>query len=165
MLISIAAMILMGTVILNVNRNSLTNTVNMDETKYEILAVSLGTALIEEAFSKAFDEKTADFKLVDDLGDLSSNLRSDGGESSRIDFDDFDDFNNFEGNTKGDSTFSSAPMYFRCKVHYVDPDISLDSVGSRTWHKKITVYISSPNIEDSTANIVMSKVNSHIYFR
>lgn len=165
MLISIAAMILLGTVILNVNRNALTNTKNMDETKYEILAVSLGTALIEEAFSKAFDEQTANSKLAENLNELSPTLGKDAGESTRADFDDFDDYNNFQGNTNSDTTFTSANMYFRCKVHYVDPDVSLDSVANRTWHKKITVFVSSPFIDDSTTNIVLSKVNSHFYFR
>ena len=165
MLLSMSAMILLATVILNVNRNQLTNNVAMDETKYEILAVSLGTAIIEEAFSKAFDEATANNNIADNLTDLSSNLGSETGEVSRADFDDFDDFNNFVGNTNGDSTFTSANMYFRCRVHYVDPDISLDSVSNRTWHKKITVYISSPFIEDSTTNVILSKINSHYYFR
>lgn len=165
MLISVAAMILLGTVILNVNRNALTNTVAMDETKYELIAVSLGTSIIENAFSKSFDEETADNKIADNLTDLSVNLGSDAGESQEIDFDDFDDYHNFSGNTNADTTFTSANMYFRCKVHYVDPDVSLDSVSTRTWHKKITVYISSPFIEDSTTNIVLSKINSHYYFR
>ena len=165
MLISMAAMILLGTVILNVNRNALTTNVKMSETKFEIVAVSLGTAIIEEAFSKAFDEETADNKLAEDLTDLSVNLGKDGGESTRAEFDDFDDYNNYEGNTNNDTTYSSANMYFRCKVNYVDPDVSLDSVANRTWHKKITVYIRSPFIEDSTKEIVLSKINSHFYFR
>jgi len=165
MLISMAAMILLGTVILNVNRNSLSNTVKMDETKYELLAVSLGTAIIEEAFSKSFDEETADFNLVESLSDLSPTLGPEAGEYNRTDFDDFDDYNNYHGTTNGDSTFTSANMYFRCKVNYVDPDNSLDSVSNRTWHKKITVYVSSPFIADSTQDIVLSKINSHYYFR
>lgn len=164
-IISIAAIILLSSVILNVNRNSLVNRVKMDGTKYEILAVSLATAIIEEAFSKSFDEETADNNLIDDLIDLSPTLGKDSYEHSRTDFDDFDDYNNYSGNTNDDSTYSSANMYFRCRVNYVDPDVSLDSVSTRTWHKKITVYISSPFIEDSTINIVLSKINSHYYFR
>jgi hypothetical protein len=165
MLISMAAMILLGTVVLNVNRNALTNNSTMDETKYEIMAVSLGTAIIESAFNKSFDEETADNKIVDNLTDLSVNLGREGGESTEIDFDDIDDYNNFSGSTNNDTTYSSANMYYRCKVHYVDPDVSLDSVSSRTWHKKISVYISSPYIQDSSSNIIISKIYSHYYFR
>jgi hypothetical protein len=165
MLISIAAMILLGTVILNVNRNALLNNVEMDEAKYQLLAVSLGTALIEEAFSKSFDERTANALLAANLTDLSATLGPDLGESSKDDFDDFDDYNGYSGNTNGDTTFQSANMYFRCKVNYVDPDVSLDSVAARKWHKKITVFVSSPFIKDSTTNVVLSKVNSHYYFR
>lgn len=164
-LITMAAMILLGTVILNVNRNSLMNTVEMSETKYQLVAVSLGTAIIEEAFSKAFDERTANALLAANLTDLSPTLGPDLGETSKDDFDDFDDYNGYSGNTNGDTTFQSANMYFRCKVNYVDPDVSLDSVAVRKWHKKITVYISSPFIKDSTTNVVLSKINSHYYFR
>jgi len=165
MLLSLSAMILLATVILNVNRNSLINNVAMDEAKYEILAISLGTAIIEEAFGKAFDEKTANNLLAEDITDLSVALGKDMGEILRSDFDDFDDYHNFKGNTNGDSTITSANMYYRCKVTYVNPDVSLDSVSSRTWHKRITVYISSPFIDDSTTNIIVSKINSHFYFR
>lgn len=165
MLVTMAAMILLSTVILNVNRNSLTNTVQMDESKYQLLAVSLGTALIEEAFALPFDERTANNLTADTTLDLSVNLGPEVSESTVASFDDFDDYNNYKGNTEGDSTFQSATMYFRCRVHYVDPDVSLDSVASRTWHKKITVYISSPFIEDSTTNVVLSKINSHYFFR
>ena len=165
MLITIAAMVLLSTVILNVNRNSLMNTVEMDESKYQLLAVSLGTAIIEEAFSKAFDERTANDLTADTTLVLSVNLGPDVSENTIADFDDFDDYNNYEGSTVGDTTFQSAKMYYRCRVHYVNPDISLDSVGVRSWHKKITVYISSPFIDDSTTNVVMTKINSHYFFR
>ncbi|MCW8849082.1 MAG: hypothetical protein OQJ81_03810 [Melioribacteraceae bacterium] len=165
MLITMSAMVLLSIVILNVNRNSLMNTVAMDESKYQLLAVSLGTAIIEEAFSKPFDERTANNLTADTTLVLSVNLGPDLSENTIADFDDFDDFNNYKGSTVGDTTFQSARMYYRCKVHYVDPDVSLDSVASRTWHKKITVYISSPFIEDSTTNVVMTKINSHYFFR
>ncbi len=165
MLISIAAMILLSTIILNVNRNSLTNIDQMDQTKYEILAVSMGNALIEEAFSKAFDEQTANNNLANDVTQLSVNLGPDGGETSRKVFDDFDDYNGYTDSTQSDSSIISAVFKIRSFVHYVNPDVSLDSVGSRTWHKRIDVYITSPYIKNGQDTVKLSKINSHYYFR
>jgi MSHA pilin protein MshD len=165
MMITISALMLLSTVILNVNRNALTSTINMAEAKYEILAVSVGTALIEEAFSKAFDERTAEDYLAENYTDLSVNLGPESGETSRALFDDFDDYNGYKDSTDLDTTVISADLNFECKVYYVDPDVSLDSVGSRTWHKKIVVYVTSPFINEGKDTIVLSKINSHFYFR
>ncbi len=165
MLITISALMLLSTVILNVNRNALTSSMNMSEAKYEILAVSMGSALIEEAFSKAFDEQTANNNLVEDLTELSTTLGPDGGETSRKVFDDFDDYDGYVDSTDFDTTVISADLNIKSRVFYVDPDVSLDSVGSRTWHKKIVVYISSPFINEGRDTIVLSKINSHYYFR
>ncbi|MBK7104578.1 MAG: hypothetical protein IPH62_04780 [Ignavibacteriae bacterium] len=165
MLISIAAMLLLSLVIINVNRNSLTNTKNMDETKYEILAVSLGNAIIHEAISKPFDEQTANNNVINDEDELTVSLGSESGELNRKDFDDFDDYNNYTENTKSDSTIISADFTIKCKVFYVDPSVSLDSVSNRTYHKRIEVLVTSPFLNDGQDGIKLSKINSHFYFR
>jgi len=165
MLITIAAMALLSMVIVNVNRNSITNTKNMDKTKYEIVAISLGNALIEEASSKAFDENTANSSTVTSESQLSSNLGSDAGELSRKDFDDFDDYNDYLENTNGDSTLISADFNLSCKVYYVDPYSSLNSVGYKTFHKRIEVKVTSSFLNENQDTVKISKINSHYYFR
>lgn len=165
MLISIAAMALLSMVILNVNRNNLTNTTAISETKYQILAVSLANAFIEEAFSKSFDENSTNNKIVSELKDLSSSLKADPGENLRKDFDDFDDYNNYNEKTSSDSTYDYVEMDINCKVYYVDPAVSLDSVNYKTWNKKITVSVTSPYIAEGETKITLSKINSHYYFR
>ncbi|MFZ1289830.1 MAG: hypothetical protein WAR79_07055 [Melioribacteraceae bacterium] len=165
MLISIAAMILLSIVIINVNRNSLTNSKNIDETKFEILAVSLGNAIIQEAFSKSFDEQTANNNLVNDEDELTLSLGHESGELNRKDFDDFDDYNNYTENTKSDSTIISADFTIKCNVYYVDPSVSLDSVSNRTYHKRIEVLVTSPFLNEGQDTIRLSKINSHFYFR
>ena len=165
LLISMAAMMLLSLVIVNVNRNSLTNTNNMDETKYKILATSLANTIIEEAFSKAFDEQTANGLLVNSESQLSLNLGKDSGELNRKDFDDYDDYNNYSENTKSDSTIISADFTFNCKVFYVDPFVSLDSVSNRTYHKRIEVCVTSPFLNEGQDTVKLSKINSHFYFR
>ena len=167
MMITMAAMMLLSTVILNVNRNALNTTSSMAESKYEILAVSLGTALIEEAFSKYFDANTADGNQANNLSDLTLSLGPGTGEYTRSDFNDFDDYNGLYDSTSTDSTIISADFVIHSKVYYVDPTISpnLTPVSYRTWHKKIDVFITSPFLNEGKDTIKLSKVNSHYYFR
>jgi len=164
MLTTIAAMALLSSVILNVNKNSLTTTMNISETKYRILAVSMANTIIEEAMSKSFDENTTDNKLVSNTSQLST-LKADNGETSRLQFDDFDDFNNYVDSLQTDSTYDFTPMTIKCRVYYVDPYSSLDSVNYKTWYKRIKVSITSPFIGEGKEHITLSKINSHYYFR
>lgn len=165
MLITIAAMALLSMVIVNVNRNSLSNTENMDKTKYEIMAVSLANTIIHEAFSKSFDEATTDSKQITSTNQLSTNLGKDTGELNRKDFDDFDDYNLYSYNTAADTTIISADFDVSCRVFYVDPFLSLDSVGSKTYNKRIEVKVTSQFLNDGQDTIKLSKINSHFYFR
>lgn len=166
-MITMAAMTLLSLVVLNVNRNALNSTTGMAENKYNILAISLGTALIEEAFSKSFDQNTADDNLVEDLSELTLTLGPGNTEYTRSDFNDFDDYNNFIDSTSSDSTISSADFVIQSKVYYVDPNTSnrLTPVNYRTWHKKIDVFVSSPFINEGRDTVKLSKVFSHYYFR
>jgi hypothetical protein len=167
MMITMAAMILLSTVILNVNRNALGTSTGMAESKYQILAVSLGTALIEEAFSKAFDQNTTDGQLVENKTDLTLNLGPGSSEYNRSDFNDFDDYNGLVDSTSNDSTLHSADFVIASKVYYVDPMTSsyLTPVSYRTWHKKMDVAITSKYIGDGKDTVKLSKVFSHFYFR
>jgi hypothetical protein len=167
MMITMAAMMLLSTVILNVNRNALNTSTGMAETKYQILAVSLGTALIEEAFSKSFDEETADYKIADNLTDLSSKLGPEKNEKIKSTFDDIDDYHNYIDSTSNDSTLLSANFTIESKVYYVDPTAykNLKPVTYRTWHKKIDILVSSPFMNEGKDTVKLSKVYSYFYFR
>lgn len=173
MMITMAAMILLSTVILSVNKNTLNTTIKMSESKYEILAVSLGTALIEEAFGKSFDENTAfdpskgTNNTAETVLDLSIEMKADKKERNRKLFDDFDDYNGYVDSTSNDSTLQSAQFTIASNVYYVDPSKSkhLKPAGYRTWHKKMDVFITSPFINDGKDTIKLSKVYSYYYFR
>lgn len=167
MMITMAAMMLLSTVILNVNRNALNTTQGMAESKYQILAVSLGTALIEEAFSKSFDAETASNNIADDLTDLTVNLGPSSSEKTKASFNDFDDFDGYTDSTSNDPTLLSANFIINSKVYYVDPSKSkkLEPVKYRTWHKKIDVSVSSPFLNDGQDTVKLSKVYSYFYFR
>lgn len=165
MLITMAAMALLSSVILNVNKRNLTTSKEMSETKYKIMAVSYANTLIEEAFSKSFDEATTDNNMITSKQQLSTILKADAGEYKRSKFDDFDDYNNFSDSTNSDPNYNNTPMSIRAIVRYVDPAASLDSVGYKTWNKRITVTVTSPFINEGKDKITLSKINSHYYFR
>ncbi len=164
MMITIGALMLLTTVILRVNSDFLLSTVQMAESKYELVAISLGTSLIEEAFSKPFDEITANDSLISSPTLLSSNLGPDAGEDTRAQFDDFDDYNNYVEYTAGDTTLLSADFKITSKVYYVNPP-SLTAAGTKTYFKRIEVEVTSRFINDGKDTIRLTKVNSHFYFR
>jgi len=164
MMITIGALMLLTTVILRVNSDFLLSTAQMAESKYELVAISLGTSLIEEAFSKPFDEITANDSLITSPAVLSSNLGPDAGEDSRAQFDDFDDYNNYVEYTAGDTTLLSADFKISSMVYYVNPP-NLNPSGAKTYFKRIEVEVTSRFINDGKDTIRLTKVNSHFYFR
>jgi MSHA pilin protein MshD len=161
MIMALGAMLLLSTIILRVNTTNLTNESVRDEAQYGVLANSIATSIIEQAQSKAFDDKT-DTSNVSTVTELSSVLGPETGETEST-FNDFDDFNGF---TKRDSTMPSAVFDISCAVTYVKPDNILGSTSDRTWHKKITVTITRPVSPDSSVlALKTSSIFSYWYFR
>src|SRR3989339_1985218 len=93
MLLSLGALILLSTMILRFNRAVLTSDEVMYNSKFNVLASSLCTSLIEEAKGKSFDQNT-DSSAVNNISELSLKLGTENGEAY-ADFNDFDDFNGF----------------------------------------------------------------------
>jgi len=162
MLITIAALLLLSLVILRINNVFFSTSSVMLDTKFGVLAVSLGTSIIEEANSKAFDKAT-DTTSISQTSVLTT-VASLGPEAGEIypNFNDFDDFNGYVRSTAGDSSFQSAPFYISCQVGYITPSNPESFVSSQTWHKKINVTVTSPSMKDT---IRLSSVFSYWYFR
>ncbi len=156
MLITIGAIAIMSMIILNINRGFLTTGFTLAETKYEVLAVSLATSLLEEATGKAFDENT-DTNSVSSLSELSTYLRPEN--ESFPNFDDIDDYNNLNITN---NSLPSAEFNIQCKVVYVSSGNPNSTSASRTWHKKISVTVSSPSMSDT---VRLSTIFSYFYFR
>jgi MSHA pilin protein MshD len=157
MIMTMGAMILLSTIVLRVNTLNLTNESIRDQAQYGVLATSIATSLIEEAQSKAFDEKT-DSNAVSSLSGLSTILGPETGETEST-YDDFDDYN---GYTKRDSSMPSAIFDISCQVVYVTSDNLEGFSSNRTWHKKINVTISSPFSSDTFRT---SSIFSYWFFR
>lgn len=159
MLITVGAMMLLGMIILRVNNGFLTTGTVLMESKFGVLGVSLATSVIEEANSKAFDEET-DTASVNSTNLITApnNLGPEAGETYEF-FDDFDDYN---GYTRVDSTMPSAVFNLESKVEYVEDKKPDNPVNKATWHKRITVTVTSPSMQDT---IQMSSVFSYWFFR
>ncbi len=154
--LAIGAMVLLSVLVLSVN-NTIFNTGNsLNESKFDILATSIGTSIIEEASNKAFDENTVDTSVTKTT-ELTNKLGPEG--ETHHNFDDFDDYNGYQGS---DSTMPSAIFDYHCVVDYVVSGNPEKISGPRTWHKKLTVFITSKSMADT---IKLSTVYSYWYFR
>jgi hypothetical protein len=145
MLMSLGAMLLLSTIMLRVNTATLSNESVRDDAQFGVLATSIATSIIEDAYSKAFDEKS-DTMSIFSVTELSSVLGPESGETEET-FNDFDDYNGF---TKRDSTMPSATFDISCQVVYVESGNILGSTTNRTWNKKIIVTITRPVSADSS---------------
>jgi MSHA pilin protein MshD len=159
MMLVIGAMLLLSTITLRVNTNNLMNATMRDEAQFGILATSLATSLIEEASSKAFDNIT-DTTSVSSTNALTevSDLGPDGIET----YDTFNDFDDYKGYTRDDTTMQSAPFHIDCDVYYVSSSNVEITSSVKTWHKKITVKVTSDFMNDT---IETSSIFSYWTFR
>ncbi len=174
LLITVGAIMLLTLVILRINDTFLNSDSILRRSKFGILSVSLATSIIEEASNKAFDEVTLSGRILssDELTASSSfgpDTTPDSVESY-AEFDDFDDFDGYIINTKDDSTFLSVEFTGWCTVEYVDPedpDSSL-SGADKSFHKKITVYVTSESMynfyTETYDTLEMSSVFSYWFF-
>lgn len=178
MLITIGALVLLGLVIMRVNNGFLSTGTSIMETKFNVMAVSLGTSLIEEASSKAFDAATDTTSISSTTPLKAYNLLGPESGETYPNYNDFDDYNNYTRlvlsnsiasvpsgveTVQVDSTFLSANFRLDCQVDYVT--ISSNSVQyttSKTWNKRLRVTVTSPSMRDT---IRLQTVFSYWYFR
>ena len=146
MLLTIGAMILLSTLILRVNGNFSSNTTTVMDSKFVILATSVGASVIEEAMGKAFDEATADSSATGLIDFTAPNKLDPETGEVYPNFNDFDDYNHY---TKTDSTMPSAVFKITCSVVYVDPSNPDVTSSSKTWTKKISVTVTSISMKDT----------------
>lgn len=157
MLITVGALILLGLVVLRVNNGFLNTGTVIMETKFNLLAVSLATSVIEEATGKAFDQNT-DTSSVDDVDELSV-CGPEAGEVFTSQYNDFDDYNGLDTLV---TDMPSAAYRVECTVGYVDESNPNDIILSKRWHKRIEVMVTSESMTDT---IRLSTIYSYFYFR
>ncbi|OQY75737.1 MAG: hypothetical protein B6D44_00800 [Ignavibacteriales bacterium UTCHB2] len=164
-LLSIGALLLLTLTVLRVNNSILNTDSVMQDSKFSILATSIATSLIEKASKKAFDANTFE-NSVSTLSALtpSNGLGPGSGENAPDSCNDFDDF---DGYTDQITNLPSAIFNVACEVNYVDPNNPDGKLLTQSWHKKMTVTVTSPNIgnEERTDTIRLSTIYSYWHFR
>jgi MSHA pilin protein MshD len=158
MILTMGAMIFLSAMVLRVNTVSLKNTTTMYNSKFNILAVSIGNTMIEEISKKAFDENTISNTLTS-TGQLTNqnNLGPDSETYSQ-----FDDIDDYDGYSITDATMPSAIFNISCSVGYVR-DTNPDQItNSKQWTKKITITITSISMKDT---VRVSTLYSYWVFR
>ena len=157
-LFSIGALLLLSLTVLRINNSILITDSILQDSKLGVLATSVATSLIEEASKKAFDENSVDGAVLN-LSELTSyySFGPDSGETS----DTFDDIDDYNGYIKRD-TVDTIDFKMVCAVNYINPDNIDGATTQKTWHKKITVIITSSFIKDP---VTYSTVYSYWYFR
>jgi MSHA pilin protein MshD len=159
-ILTAGAMMLLSILVLRVGSSTLVTQDSMYNSKFGILAISLASSFLEQATQKAFDEATKE-DFVTSINSLT--LKSDFGagkeagehKDSLHTYDDFDDFHEY---TNVDSTMPSALFKINCTVNYVNPSISGFISTDRTWHKMMTVTVTSPSMKDT---VTLNKVFSY----
>jgi len=157
-LLSIGALLILSLTVLRVNNSILLTESVMQDSKLGVLATSVATSLMEEAGKKAFDESSVNDAVLD-LSALTSynSLGPNNGETPAT-YDDFDDYN---GYTKKD-TVNTIDFKIVCAVNYINPNNIDGSTTQKTWHKKMTVTVTSSFINQAMS---YSYVYSYWHFR
>ena len=153
MMLSMGAMMLLSFLILRFNSVQLTSAQASYNAKFGIVATSLASSMLEEAKDNVFDEIVLDTtKQITSASELSTTLGPDAGEVYP-NFDDFDDYNGLVHidslSLKNPQTGAPTKFEIRSKVEYVN-DLSPDVKSSvNTYHKKITVSVTSSAMIDT----------------
>lgn len=160
LLLSIGALLLLTLTVLRVNNTILQTDTIMQESKFGILATSIATSLIEKASKKSFDANTFEDAVSNTSSLTAANALGPGaGETNPDNFNDFDDF---DGYTEQITTLPSATYDVSCEVRYINPTNPDGQLSTQSWHKKMTVTVSSPFSQDT---VKLSTVYSYWHFR
>lgn len=168
-MLAVGAMLLLSITILGINGKFLNTSTVLYNTKFGVLAISLGTSIIEEANGKAFDLAGSSDAITDiNLLTAPQYLGPAGGEVYP-DFNDFDDYNwlhkvdSIKINSKTFAAFT-----IDCRVNYVSATNPSVISSVRTWHKRIDVFVTSESMKNQNNEqdtVKLSSVYSYWFFR
>lgn len=169
----LAAMVVLGTLVLNANRAMLESNSVLNSSEMTVAATTVAQSIVEEASGKLFDEEITDSTVsaLSSISQLTTNLGPDGSERYRDTtgghpiFDDFDDFDGLFVVVKSDQPGDAARtpgsdwefivpncrdrFEIRSRVQYVRADDLDGSAVGPTWHKKLLVTITAASTKDT----------------
>jgi hypothetical protein len=185
MMLTIAALILLGTTVLTVNRNNLNHGTILQQTELGIYAVSLATSYMQNATSLAFDEQTVVRPALPSLASLTTTANF-GCEYNHLHplqtgqelhelagvpstFDDIDDYYGFNV----DTTIANVDRFHvTATVYYVSANQPYSRIAGPTWLKRIDLCVNNtisrkvfedPSVanKNGTDTIKMSYIKSY----
>lgn len=159
-MITMLSMMMLTLLSVRINSSILQTQISMQNSKFGLASISLATSVIENANKLAFDEVTLENAIISTtpLTKISA-LGKDTGENTPSQFDDFDDYDDYQYDEK---TLTSAYYHISCKVTYLNHLTPNIDSNSPTFHKKLTVSVSSVSMTDT---VKISTVFSYWYFR
>ena len=144
MMLSIAAMIFLSMLILNVHSSTTDKLIILFSNEAVIEATGIVQVVFEEIQTKAFDENTiSDAAKERNLLTPVLSLGADTSEAVYTDFDDIDDYN---GLSITDSANVMGKFNLAVLVYYVDETSPYDSSGTRTFIKRVDISISNESL-------------------
>lgn len=158
-ILTIIAIVFLGTNVVSVNRTFLQHGIILQQTEIGLFGTSLATSLIEEAQGKAFDKNSLEGLLqtasectpVDSLGPESGETREE--------FNDFDDYNKLRDTIR----MKDVDTFIRwASVAYVDSSAPNIPTTYRSFCKRLTVNVRGLAAQDT---IRMSYLFSYWSFR
>jgi len=155
---TIGAVILLGTVMLNTNQGINDSSGILRETSFTIEDVSYATTIIQKAEGVYFDEKcsTDTLEVSNPVTGFTAASSLGYENSDPTDLDDVDDFNGKPGIANGyrlDSANLATGLYYaKTQVHYVSTN-NLDAfVNTPTFHKRLDVWVWNHDEFDPNTN-------------
>lgn len=174
MLLTVGAVILLGTTVITVNNSSLHHGTILQVTQVGVYGISLATSVIEEASGKSFDQNT-DNAEVSLPSSMSATLGPESGETTTPPstgyFNDFDDYN---GLTKKDTVAGVDIFTTKIKVYYVSDVAPEVKSGTQTFFKRMDVMVIPSGTADTSRlkmglatgdTIKLSYIYSYFNFR
>jgi hypothetical protein len=144
MMLSIAAMIFLSMLILNVHSSTTDKLIILYSNEAVIEATGIVQAVFEEIQTKAFDEVTTTSAAKE--RNLLTPVESLGQDSSETVYTDFDDIDDYNGLSITDSANVMGEFDLAVLVYYVAETSPYDSSGTRTFIKRVDVSITNESL-------------------
>ena len=149
MLLTIGAIVILGGVILSVNRNIDNTGSILLHSNVGIQEVSIATSIMDQAEGLPFDQNTDTVSVTSTSALTPANaLGQENGDST--DLDDFDDFNglNNMGRLETD-TLGGNIFHILTRVCYVNRSDLMADAGTQTWNKRLDVWVWNSQTTDT----------------
>jgi len=161
-MLSIAAFMFLGTVLINFNHLVLASNEDMSNSHDLIIATTITSTWLDEAQSLAFDQTTIDSPCYDPATLTPPLLLGpDAGETDYTTFNDFDDFDGYSITQAADGNNGMFESDFT--VTYVDPE-NINRATVQTFIKRLDIKTWRVDIPVTTDTVKMFTTMAYFKF-